>query len=166
MEVEDQALRERVPSSAEEMRAADREMEALSVRHTRRMKQILQRYGWPTNSLVGEEAAGAAWLLVQHADHDPAFQRRVLELIEPLVAPGEVKASHYAYLWDRTHDPQRYGTQGDCVARGVWAPRTIEALAEVDARRQAVGIFPAALADYVRILSATCEERHDLPPPE
>jgi hypothetical protein len=162
MEAEDQAMQQRLPSTEEEMRALQSGMKVLSVRHTRRMKQIVQRRGWPTHSSVGEEAAAAAWLLVQHADHDRAFQRRVLALMEPLLAVGEVKVSHYAYLWDRTHDPQRYGTQGECVARGVWQPRTIEAPSEVDTRRRAAGIFPPALADYVQMMSALCEERHDL----
>ena len=166
MEAEDQAVAGRLPTTEEEMRATQAEAESLSVRHVRRIEQMVQRHGWPTRSLVGEEAADAAWVLVQHADHDPAFQRRMLAVMEPHVASGEVKAKHYAYLWDRTHDPQRYGTQGECVARGVWKPRPIEAPSQVDARRASVGMWPAALAVYVQMMSAHCENRRDLPPPE
>jgi hypothetical protein len=165
MEAEDQALDERMSLAEAETQEIHAEMRALSVRHARRMQEIVRRHGWPTRSMVGDEAARAAWLLVQHADHDPAFQRRVLALMEPLVEAGEVRVSHYAYLWDRTHDPQRYGTQGGCVAQGVWKPRRIEMPDEVDVRRAAAGMIPAALADYVRMMSMRCEHwRGEAPP--
>jgi hypothetical protein len=43
----------------------------------------------------------AAWLLVQHADHDPAFQRVCLELLGGAVRAGEADVRHHAYLTDR-----------------------------------------------------------------
>jgi hypothetical protein len=153
MEAEDQEVANRLPASPEETAAYDRAVRAVSVRHTRRMKEIVHRHGWPRASVVGEDGARAAWLLVQHADHDRAFQRRVLTLMEPLAGSGEARRSHLAYLWDRTHEPQRYGTQGDCVGRGVWAPFEIEDPEGVDARRAYAGIFPAKLADYVAMMA-------------
>jgi hypothetical protein len=39
--------------------------------------------------LVGEDGAHAAWLLAQHADRDPAFQRRCLDLLTQAVAGRE-----------------------------------------------------------------------------
>ena len=36
---------------------------------------VVDHHGWPGASLVGEDGAQAAWLLVQHADQDPGFQR-------------------------------------------------------------------------------------------
>jgi hypothetical protein len=69
--------------------------------------------------VVGKKAAGRAWLLVQHADHDPAFQLTALRLMEPLVVKGEVSKPDYAYLYDRImlklNGKQRFGTQfGGC----------------------------------------------------
>jgi hypothetical protein len=164
MEEEDQAVAGRLAANAEEMRIAEAELTEVSARHVSRLKEIVQRHGWPRRSLVGDEAAAAAWVLVQHADHDPLFQRQVLAMLEPLVAAGEVEPKHYAYLWDRTNEPQRFGTQGGCVARGVWEPRPIEAPAEVDTRRAAAGIFPIALSDYIGVMSSLCEHRVDLDP--
>src|SRR5262245_19285265 len=58
--------------------------------HTAQMKQIVRTYGWPTQKLVGKVGAEMAWLLVQHADHAPMFQRQCLDMMKPLLAVGEV----------------------------------------------------------------------------
>ena len=55
-------------------------------RNTARMKGIVDEHGWPGRSLAGEDGANAAWLLVQHADADPAFQERCLALMEAAAA--------------------------------------------------------------------------------
>jgi hypothetical protein len=39
------------------------------------LKGVIAAHGWPGASLVGTDGAHAAWLLAQHADADPAFQR-------------------------------------------------------------------------------------------
>jgi hypothetical protein len=84
-------------------------------RNTEFLKKLVSEKGWPTISSVGQRAAGNAWLLVQHADHDPAFQLQALRLMEPLVANGEVSKRNYAYLYDRImlklSGKQRFGTQ-------------------------------------------------------
>src|SRR4051794_26575249 len=45
--------------------------------NTDRMKEIVKK-GWPGKSLVGRDGAQAAWILVQHADHDRSFQKECL----------------------------------------------------------------------------------------
>ena len=47
---------------------------SIDVANTQRMKEIVEQMGWPTRSKVGGHASEMAWLLVQHADHDRAFQ--------------------------------------------------------------------------------------------
>ncbi len=44
------------------------------VPNTQAMKQIVAQHGWPGEKLVGAMGAQAAWLLVQHVDHDREFQ--------------------------------------------------------------------------------------------
>lgn len=62
----------------------------LDKNHTERLKEVVVKIGWPTASKVGSEAASAAWLLVQHADHDPEFQEYCLGLMHQ--APtGEIR---------------------------------------------------------------------------
>jgi len=108
--------------------------------------------GWFKISAHGADADGAAFLLVQHADRDPDFQSQVLTLLEPLVAAGETKPLNFAYLFDRVaaanNRPQRYGTQGRCLATG-WTPVVaIEDVGGLEARRAAVGLPPHQ--DYVK----------------
>lgn len=69
--------------------------------NTAYLKTVVDAHGWPGRSLVGEEAAAAAWLLVQHADADPDFQERCLALVEAAFAAGEMTGYQVAYLTDR-----------------------------------------------------------------
>lgn len=104
-----------------------------------RMKEIVAKVGWPGQKLVGGAGADAAWLLVQHADRDVAFQKQCLTLLERAVASGDARPANYAYLYDRVavaeKRPQRYGTQ---YSDGQPAP--LEDPAHVDRRRRSVGL--------------------------
>lgn len=84
-------------------------------KNTAMLKKFVVDKGWPSISKVGKPASNQAWLLVQHADHDPAFQLKALRLMEPLIAKGDVDKANYAYLYDRImlklSGKQRFGTQ-------------------------------------------------------
>ncbi|MGW7572629.1 DUF6624 domain-containing protein [Streptomyces sp. NPDC054765] len=90
------------------------------------MQRIIDEHGWPGQSLVGEEAANAAWLIAQHAELD--FQLHALELIRDAVERGAATAIQLAYLTDRClvrqQRPQLYGTQyrdsGDGRGMQLW----------------------------------------------
>lgn len=129
----------------------------IDLANTARVKQFIDEHGWLTIGRFGPQADQQAWLLVQHADRDVAFQKRVLTLLEPLVAKGETEPSNFAYLYDRVASgegrPQRYGTQGRCVGPGKWEPDELENSAEVDALRATVGLAPLAAykKDFVDI---------------
>ena len=118
------------------------------------MKQVIEKHGWPGRALVGHDGAQAAWLLVQHADRDPAFQRRCLTLLTQAYEKSDATADQVAYLTDRVliaeGKPQVYGTQFETV-NGKLQPRPIENEAEVDQRRAAMGLEPlAAYAEQMR----------------
>lgn len=127
---------------------------AVDAANQARLKDIVARFGWPTYAMVGEDGARAAWLIAQHADSDKAFQRAVLALMEPLVREKQASGKQFAYLYDRTHYPQRFGTQGDCVSRTEWQPFQIEEIANVDERRRAVGLPP--LSEYAKLFKDAC----------
>ena len=79
----------------------------------------------------------AAWLLVQDADRDPAFQRSCLGLITEAARHGEATPAELAYLTDRVllaeGQPQEYGTQ--MAGRdGRWQPRQLREPGTVDQR--------------------------------
>ena len=117
-------------------------------KNTARLKEIVDRYGWPAKSLVGDDGARAAWLLVQHADKDPEFQKKCLALMKQL-PKGEVSGQHLAYLTDRVlvgeKKKQVYGTQCEII-KGEVKFRPIENEANVDKRRAEVGL--PSLAEY------------------
>ena len=104
------------------------------------LHRVVAASGWPGKTMVGDEGAHDAWLLVQHMDKDPAFQKQVLGLMKELVKTGEVEEVEYAYLYDRVavaeHRKQLYGTQFGPHRE----PQPIEDEANVDARRKAIGL--------------------------
>ncbi|HJV90323.1 MAG TPA: DUF6624 domain-containing protein [Holophagaceae bacterium] len=122
------------------------------------LRRILDRWGWLDSRIWGQPTEDQAWLLAQHADHDVAFQKRVLGMMEALVSQGGADPMHFAYLWDRVAvnegRPQRYGTQGRCMGPGRWEPRPMEDPEHVDARRDAMGLPP--MADYLATFKGLC----------
>jgi hypothetical protein len=135
---------------------------AMDDANTAWLRTVLDEVGWPGRTLVGADGAHAAWLIAQHADRHPAFQRRCLRLLERAVASGEALPADLAYLTDRVllarGEPQLYGTQVSARAEGFIAPRLRDP-ATVDARRVAMGLTP--LADHL----AQARERFGAPSP-
>ena len=108
--------------------------------------ELVERHGWPRISEVGEDAALAAFLVVQHADL--ATQQRFLPIVRERVAEGEARGAWLALLTDRIlvgqDKPQRYGTQSRLGPDGRSAPWPIEDPEGVNARRVSLGMKPLA----------------------
>ncbi|MCR5888283.1 hypothetical protein LRS06_11005 [Hymenobacter sp. J193] len=62
-----------------------------------RVGQIIQRYGYPGKTLVGEPTNEVALLVIQHSTRIP----RYLKLVEQEAAKGEVPFYLYARMLDR-----------------------------------------------------------------
>lgn len=122
--------------------------------HTERMRAILSVHGWPGMTLVGEDGAKAAFLLVQHSPSNE-LQQQALSAMEGM-APGEVSRQDRALLFDRVRVraglPQLYGTQFSLVD-GKFVADQIEDPADLDARRASAGLPP--MAEYVRLMAET-----------
>jgi hypothetical protein len=148
-------LLRRVAADQEARRTLDTEaMAAADGENLPWLRQLIADVGWPGKSRVGEVGADAAWLLAQHADRDPAFQRRCLDLLTAAVGRGEATVVQQAYLTDRVllHEgnPQEYGTQA--IAReGRFEARNLRDPDHVDERRASVGLGP--LAGYLAQLA-------------
>ncbi len=161
MGAEDQAARERLVALIQEgasvdSAAARRAVAAQdSVDHgnTERLKELVASFGWPGKPAAGDSAAGAAFLIVQHATHDPAFQKRYLSWLTGEHAAGRASGESVALLTDRTRQAdgelQLYGTQLR-LEDGRLVLDPIEDADHVDERRAALGLPP--LADYVRMV--------------
>ena len=117
--------------------------------NTRWLGEVLNAQGWPGRTLAGEDGNAAAWLLAQHADHDPVRQRAFLQALRGAVRRGEASPAHLAYLEDRVRvnagGAQLYGTQFT-VTDGEFGPCTIEDPQPLEARRAEAGLDP--FADY------------------
>jgi len=111
-----------------------------------RLVEIIKEHGWPRPSLVGDKGAKAAFLVLQHADHD--YQTKYLPLVKESVDAGDARGADLALLEDRVlmreGKQQRYGTQVQRDDRGRWIFYLIEDGSNVDKRRQSVGLSPRA----------------------
>ncbi|MFK7882837.1 MAG: DUF6624 domain-containing protein [Phycisphaerales bacterium] len=126
-------------------------VEEIDRSHAARLAEIVETIGWPTRELVGADAAQGAFVVVQHAGHDPEFQSQCLALMVDEVERGTLPSAYVALLTDRIRmfagQPQVFGTQmtfaqsSDGFAR--CAPATpIEDPANLDARRELMGLPP------------------------
>jgi hypothetical protein len=166
MAAEDARVRSQLASNGELFDGYHPRMAQVHCENARRLARVLATRGWPGRTLVGEEAAAAAWLVLQHAIGDPELQRRSVAVLWAAAAQGEALPAQAAMLEDRVRvlegRPQRYGTQHDWDASGALAPSPIEDADGVDERRRAVGLEP--LADTTRRLRAVAAEDGERPP--
>jgi hypothetical protein len=106
------------------------------------LNKHVKKYGWPTISEVGEDGAQAAWLLVQHSDHDITFQIHCLKLMKKL-PKSEVLLRNIAYLEDRVlvaqNKPQLYGTQF-YKEGAIFEPSPIKNIGTLDKGRKQMGL--------------------------
>jgi hypothetical protein len=119
--------------------------EALDLENVEALAELLERHGWPRISEVGEDAAIAAFLVIQHASLEQ--QERYLPALRERYEQGEAKGGWLAMLADRIRvrrgEPQLYGTQSFFEnATGKSGVYAIEDPEHVNERRKALGMKP------------------------
>ncbi len=148
MDAEDQRVRRELLDQGALGDGYHPRMEEVHKRNAARLKEIIARHGWPGRAMVGEEAAVAAWRIVQHSIGDPPFQRACLGLLEDAALRSDTSPQHPAYLLHRIRmyegKPQIYGTQFLPNQEGDTAPWKIEDPEHVDERRAPIGLRPLA----------------------
>jgi len=166
MAAEDGAVRERLIADGALFDGYNPLMAIVHRRNGDRLAEMVDAHGWPGRSLVGDDGADAAWLVLHHAIGDPALQRRCLPMLEEAAACGDVPAWHPATLLDviRFHErrPQVYGTVFDWDDSGEMAPWHIEQPDGVDERRAAAGL--PTLAEQTASVREAAAAEGDLPP--
>jgi hypothetical protein len=119
----------------------------------RKVKAIIDHYGWLSPKKVGMNASQALFLVIQHADL--ATQRRYLPMIRAAEKNGEILSSNLAILEDRINmregKKQIYGSQSftDTQTGQLY----IYPIAEPDhleERRKSMGLIP--MQDYAKLL--------------
>ena len=137
-------------------------------RHQPILEKIVRQVGYPGFRQVGEKSANNFWLLVQHADAYPAFQRQVLQLMLTEVKRKNASPVNYAYLTDRvainSGQPEEYGTQvvyeGPGIGKAI--PKSLRDAQNVDRRRAAMGMEP--LKNYLDMMSKMHEQMNSPKP--
>ena len=121
-------------------------MESVHRENAARLRAIVEQHGWPGASLVGNDGAEAAWLILQHAIGEPDLQRGYLSLLVESAAKDEIPRWQPAYLIDRIcffeGRPQLYGTHSDWDEDGNMQIHTLQEPDRVNDLRHQVGLPP------------------------
>jgi len=137
---------------SEELISILKRQDEIDTKNMARLEEIIKQHGWPGRSLVGEKAANAGFLILQHADL--SFQKKYFPLVKEGVSKGEVRPAEAAMLEDRIlmkeGKKQIYGSavQSGPETGGKLELHPIEDEEHVDERRAAVGLMP--LAEYLK----------------
>lgn len=156
LRAEDFRVREQLAATGELFDAYNPTMEAIHLQNAARLEHLLTENNaeWFGQSIVGEDGAEAAWVILQHAISRPDLQRRMLSVLQPQAARGEVPPSHVAYLQDRIlfyeGKPQIYGTQFDWRERDAMSAGEIYEPEKIDERRAAVGLS-VPYSEYIKL---------------
>nr|WP_321228847.1 DUF6624 domain-containing protein [uncultured Psychroserpens sp.] len=115
--------------------------------HEKRLQDIFNKNGFVGFALAGEEGSKNFWLMVQHCDHNPDFQKKVLEKMKIEVGNENADPSNYGLLVDRvntnTGKPQVYGTQVTYnFNTGQAYPKTLDDSVNVNKRRKSINLDP------------------------
>ena len=128
-----------------------RQMQRADARNLPRVTAIIDKYGWPGNSLVGRSGSLAAFLVIQHSDL--VTMQKYLPVMRVAAAKGEMAKQNLALVEDRVltfqDKPQLYGSQlhtNPATGKTEFLPISDEA--HVDERRASMGLEP--LADYAK----------------
>jgi len=146
----DSLVTEKGWKSPEVEEATRREAESDSV-NMARLEEIIAKHGWPGQSLVGNRAAVAAFLILQHGSLQQ--QEKYLPIVKAASDKGDVEPAHLAMLQDRVlmrqGKPQIYGTQlWNDPSSGELGLYPIEDSANVNSRRAEIGLAP--VNEYLR----------------
>jgi len=140
----------------EEKARVKSEWERIDANNLKRLRGIFAAHGYPDEQRFGKRASHDFWLLIQHCDEAPEFQRKVLAAIEPLMSNDNADPTDYAFLYDRvqvnTGRLQRYGTQVAKREDGPgYHPKPLEEPELVNERRARMGLDP--LEEYLELMT-------------
>ena len=121
--------------------------------------QIIKKYfnenGYPGIRENGKETALYFWLIVQHADNDVVFQKKVLNAMKKELKLNNVNKQNYAYLYDRVKKneskPQLYGTQMIWDSLGIHSPYKLKYPQKINQLRSEMEMEP--IEDYIKLFN-------------
>src|SRR4051794_33249828 len=141
---EDQAVRKPFTEGRQLTEVEVRSMRERDEADTKRLSEILDKYGFPGVRLVGLNATRAFVTMLLHSP-SLELQRRALPHVERAVRRKEIPPDDFALLTDDVLDhegkPQFYGTNFKFIGDKV-ALDTTQDLAPLDERRRKLGLAP------------------------
>lgn len=155
MRAEDFEVRQRLAATGELFDGYHPEMEAVHLKNAARLQELLAQNNreWFGKSIVGEDGAEAAWIIVQHAISLPELSRRMLPILQREAEKGEIPLWQVAYLDDRIRSfegkPQLYGSQFDWNERDAMSPNEIFEPEKINERRAAMGLA-VPYSEYIK----------------
>ncbi|MEZ4972884.1 MAG: DUF6624 domain-containing protein [Cyclobacteriaceae bacterium] len=138
----------------------------VDARNLKEVSAILEKYGWIGRSQIGELAADAIFLVIQHSDLET--MQKWLPAFKEQVSMNEASGLNFALAYDRflmwSGKRQMYGTQASTSVRAnnelvIWP---IEDVGNVNARRKEIGLIDT-IEDYARGLGARYDPEEKLP---
>ncbi len=142
------------------------EMEQVHNENSKELQKIIKKHGWPSKAIVGDQAAYAAWIIVQHAISQPEFQRSSLIKLKEEMIKNTIDPSWVAMLEDRIKvfegNPQTYGTQFDWDEDGQLSPLPIAEPQKVDSLRRSVGLSP--MSEKIEKIRTRAKINNENPP--
>ncbi|MEL7219707.1 MAG: DUF6624 domain-containing protein [Bacteroidota bacterium] len=137
--------------SIQEMHSLQQELDVINLKE---VEGIIEAYGYPGRSLVGNLSATALYI-IQRADIET--QEKYLPLFEEAAQKHEILRAELAYLVDKIRmsreEPQVYGTQIIRSSDGLLEFYPIEEPESVDKRRLEVDLIP--LGEYAEKVGVT-----------
>ena len=126
--------------------------DSVFTKNKNRTESLFKKYGYLGINELGESGSNDFWLIVQHCDKFPKFQKSVLKSMKKEVKKGNANQDNYAYLCDRVNSnggiKQYFGTQVDYRLNGQAKPKNgLIDSSNVDKRRNEYGLKP--LKDYL-----------------
>jgi hypothetical protein len=108
--------------------------------HKIRVERIFDRIGFLGFDKFGKDGSKDFWLVVQHSDKYPDFQKEVLKKMKIEVKKNNANPQNYAYLYDRLKlnigQKQLYATQIEYNKFGQAIPKRLEDSTNIDLRRK------------------------------
>ena len=130
------------------------------------IEAMFNKYGFLGFDKVDKDGSTHFWLLVQHCDKYPVFQKKVLQAMDKEVKKGNANPNNYAYLYDRVKvnaaEKQSFGTQvtNQTETTGRAIPKIgLADSANVDRMRKEYNLEP--LKDYLNQMTTAHYEMNE-----
>lgn len=150
---EDQAVRAPLLEGRQPTEAESRVMHERDEADTKRLTEIINKYGFPSVALVGIDATRAFVTMLLHSS-SLELQKRALPHVERAARRREIPPDDFAMLTDdvlaNEHKPQFYGTNFKFVGGKLALDATYD-LARLDERRRKLGMRP--ISEYAKFLA-------------